>query len=128
MTVEHDLLARAEQNLATAALAAEQNPDAAATLAYYAAFYAVSAALHRLGRSFKTHNGVRAALRTDLVRAGKLPVELAEEYDRLIDARDIGSYGVGQHVSVHEAQDAVTAARRVVDAVRPLLPALAPPG
>ena len=40
---------------------------------YYAAFYAVSAALAKEGKSYGKHRAVRAALHRGFVRTGKIP-------------------------------------------------------
>ena len=46
------------------------SPDAAASRAYYAAFYAVSALLALGGRTFKKHSALEAAVHRDLVKPG----------------------------------------------------------
>jgi len=59
---------------------------------YYAAFYAVSAALLNRGTSFKKHTGVRAAFHREFIKAGLLDTEWAKFYDRLFEDRQEGDY------------------------------------
>ncbi len=46
------------------------SPDAAASRAYYAAFYAVSALFALEGRTFRKHSALEAAVHHDLVKMG----------------------------------------------------------
>jgi uncharacterized protein (UPF0332 family) len=59
---------------------------------YYAAFYAVSAALLERQRSFRKHSGVRAAFHREFIRTGLLDVEWGKFYDRLFEDRQEGDY------------------------------------
>ncbi|MCF8242530.1 MAG: HEPN domain-containing protein [Melioribacteraceae bacterium] len=59
---------------------------------YYAAFYAVSAALLERGASFKKHSGVRSAFHREFIKSGLLKVEWAKFYDRLFEDRQEGDY------------------------------------
>lgn len=60
--------------------------------AYYALFYAASAALLERHREFKKHAGVRAAFHRELIKPGQLPREYGELYDRLFRSRQYGDY------------------------------------
>ncbi len=62
-----DLWARALQALHTANSTAATDPDAAASRAYYAAFYAVSAMLALEGKTFSRHSALEVAVHRDLV-------------------------------------------------------------
>lgn len=124
MTVFADFWERARRTLATAQRDAALDPDSAASRAYYAAFYAVSAALAKEGRTFRSHGGLEAALHADLVRTRRVPQQVSFDYTKLVQARHVGDYGGGLHVAVEEAQAAVEAARRVLDAVLRLHPDL----
>jgi len=59
---------------------------------YYAAFYAVSAALLERQRSFRKHSGVRAAFHRDFIRTSLLEVEWGKFSDRLFEDRQEGDY------------------------------------
>jgi uncharacterized protein len=72
-----DLWRRARQALETAGLLADRDPDAAASRAYYAAFYAVSALLAFDQRSFRKHSAVERAVHRDLVKNGIWSSEVA---------------------------------------------------
>jgi uncharacterized protein (UPF0332 family) len=58
---------RARRALATARRDLPADPDAAASRAYYAAFYAVSALFAAEGKSFRKHSAVETAVHRDLV-------------------------------------------------------------
>jgi uncharacterized protein (UPF0332 family) len=113
-----DWLARASRSLASAELLLGSDPDSAASRAYYAAFYAVSALFSAEGRSFRKHSAAESAVHRDLVRSGRWGRELGEAYTRLQQRRLTGDHGGYLHVTVDEATEAVAAARRIIDAVR----------
>ncbi|HUP49477.1 MAG TPA: HEPN domain-containing protein [Thermoanaerobaculia bacterium] len=113
-----DWLTRADQALGSAELLADSDPDASASRAYYAAFYAVSALFSAEGRSFRKHSALEAAVHRDLVRAGRWPPDLGEAYTRLQLRRITGDYGGELHVNRDDARDAIEAARQIVQEVR----------
>ncbi len=59
---------------------------------YYAAFYAVSAALLDRQTSFKKHSGVRAAFHREFVKNGMLDSNWGKFYDQLFEDRQEGDY------------------------------------
>lgn len=59
---------------------------------YYAAFYAVSAALLERGASFKKHSGVRSAFHREFIKSGTLNTEWSKFYDRLFEDRQESDY------------------------------------
>lgn len=113
-----DLWSRALQALRTAKSNLAIDPDAAASRAYYAAFYAVSALFALQGKTFSKHSALRGAIHRDLIKAGHWPVERGEDYSLLLKLRDTGDYGGGIHVSDDEAAEALEAARRILQAVQ----------
>lgn len=127
MTVPLDFWHRALASLGTAEREAALDPDASASRAYYAAFYAVSAAFAKEGRTFQSHGGVESALHTDLVRTSRIPRDVGTDFSDLVRVRHRGDYGGGLRVTVEEARAAVEAARRVLDTVLVLCPDLEPP-
>lgn len=54
---------------------------------YYAAFYAVSAALLERNIAFNRHSAVRSALHSELIRSGELAKEWGRVYERLFEDR-----------------------------------------
>ena len=113
---------RAGDSLRGARLLLDQLPDLAASRAYYAAFYAVSAWLTLQGREFRRHTAVEAAVHRDLVHEGLWPDRLGEEYSRLVRLRHTGDYGVEQHVEPDAALRAINVAADIVEAVAQLAP------
>lgn len=59
---------------------------------YYAAFYAVSAALLERDTSFKKHSGVRSAFHREFIKSGTLNTEWSKFYDRLFEDRQESDY------------------------------------
>jgi len=59
---------------------------------YYAAFYAVSAALLERKFQFVKHSGVRAMFHREFVKTGLLDVKWGKLYDRLFEDRQEGDY------------------------------------
>ena len=123
----HDLWLRAVRSYKTASKLVEEDPDAAASRAYYAAFYAVPALLALQGKTFTQHRAVEAAVHRDLVQAQTWSVELGAAFSWLVRLRRTGDYGGSMHVSPDEAQEAVDKARSILQAVRTTSPAPFPP-
>lgn len=59
---------------------------------YYAAFYAVSAALLDRSLSFKKHSGVRSTFHREFIKTGFLDTEWGKFYDRVFEDRQEGDY------------------------------------
>jgi len=96
------LWGRATEALLAAKQVLSVSPDAAASRAYYAAFYAVSAFFALQGRRFKKHSALEAAVHRDLVGTGLWPAELGQRFSDLVAARKAGDYGEDTHVSKQE--------------------------
>jgi len=99
-----------------------EDPDAAASRAYYAAFYAVSALFALQGKTFTKHRAVEAAVHRDLVKPGTWSRDLGGDFSELVRLRRTGDYGGRSHVSLDEAQEAVNKARRIVQTIRDTTP------
>jgi uncharacterized protein (UPF0332 family) len=112
-----DLWQRAVEALRTSGVLLEVSPDAAASRAHYAAFYAVSALFAAEGITFKRHSAVEAAVHRDLVRSGRWDAELGASYTKLFGLRQTGDYGGGKHVTVEDARQGLEAATAIVAAV-----------
>lgn len=113
-----ELWSRAVQAYRTARVLVETDPDAAASRAYYAAFYAVSALFALEGKSFTRHSALEIAINRELVKAGSWSLELGKMYSFLLKLRATGDYGGEVHVGPQEAAQAVAGSCLILQAVR----------
>ena len=113
-----ELWNRAVRSLETSAKLVGDDPDAAASRAYYAAFYAVSALFALQGRTFTKHRAVETAVHRDLVKPGIWITDLGEDFSELARLRKTGDYGGRVHVLPDEAEGAINKARRILQAVQ----------
>jgi len=115
-------LERATQSLEAAKeLAARGYHDIAASRAYYAAFYAATAALLQEGLELSKHSGVIASVHQRLVKTGKLDKEQGKGLNWLFDLRNVGDYGITAHVSSHDALRAIQVAEDFLCFIQSLL-------
>ncbi len=91
--------------------------NSAASRAYYAAFYSVSALFASEGKTFKKHSGIISAVHHDLVHTGRFSVDFGKDYATLEKIRNIGDYGGGIHVTEEEAKTAVKQAHHIIKQV-----------
>jgi len=112
-----DFWGRAVDALRVAEHDLDLSPDAAASRAYYAAFYAVSAHFALEGRSYVKHSAVEVAVHRDLVKAGYWGTDLGRGYSLLVQLRTRGDYGGGRHVSLEEGAEAIRMASRIMGKV-----------
>ena len=115
-----DLWQRTVQALATAQSLSTSDPDAAASRAYYAAFYAVSAWFTMSGTTFTRHSAVEAAVHRDLIKTGLSAADTGKAYSFLHNLRSTADYGGRMHVSSEEATEAVASAGLIVSEIRRL--------
>lgn len=84
---------KAEESLASTQREVEAGALAyAMNRIYYAAFYAVSAALLDRQTSFKKHSGVRAVFHREFIKNGMLDSNWGKFYDQLFEDRQEGDY------------------------------------
>ena len=115
-------LERAEQSIRAAQeLTAGDFYDFAASRAYYAAFYAATAALLGQGLDLSKHSGVIAAIHQRFIKTGKLSKDQGKELNWLFELRNVGDYGVTVHVSQPDAARAIQAADSFLQAIKSLL-------
>ena len=115
-------LERAEQSIqADKGLTASGFCDFAASRAYYAAFYAATAALLNEGLEFSKHSGVIASVHQRLVKTGRLDTEQGKQLNWLFELRNVGDYGVTVHVSQHDAERAIQVAESFLRVIKSLL-------
>ena len=112
-----DLWERAKKALAVAEAVSTLDPDSAASRAYYAAFYAVSARFVLEGKTFRKHSAVEAAVHRDLVKTGIWPTELGQGYSKLSETRSVGDYGELEHVSEGDSAEAIQLAGNILTAI-----------
>jgi uncharacterized protein (UPF0332 family) len=112
-----DLWERAKKALAVARAVSGLDPDSAASRAYYAAFYAVSARFALEEKTFRRHSAVEAAVHRDLVKGGVWPAERGQAYSHLSEVRSIGDYGEMEHVSETNASAAIGIASEILAAI-----------
>jgi uncharacterized protein (UPF0332 family) len=124
ITRASDLWERAKKSLAVAKAALTLDPDSAASRAYYAAFYAVSARFALEGKAFRKHSAVEAAVHRDLVKAGIWPTKLGQGYSQLSETRSIGDYGELEHVSEANSAEAIKIADEILSAIASEHPAV----
>jgi uncharacterized protein (UPF0332 family) len=113
---------RALQAYQTATTLVETDPDAAASRAYYAAFYAVSALFALEGKSFTRHSALEIAINRELVKSGRWSPELGKMYSFILKLRSTGDYGGEAHVFPGEAKEAVAGCLQVLHAVHDVAP------
>ena len=113
---------RAEQSIAAARkLALDGYFDFAASRAYFGAFYAATALLLNDGLEFGKHSGVIASIHQRFVKAGRLEKDLGKDLNWLFELRGVGDYGVSIHVPQRDAEKAIAAADRFLNAARALI-------
>ena len=95
--------------------------DAAVSRAYYAVFHAATALLASIGRSVKTHDGLRAAVAEHFVRPGVLPPKFGRLLARSAADRNDADYNAAASFASEDAQEAIDGARELLEAVRMLL-------
>ncbi len=115
---------RAGKALDSAGQLLEDDPDSAASRAYYAAFHALTALFALRGQTFQKHSSLRAALHRDLVRTGLLDSVVGRDYDFLMDLRETGDYGGLAQVPAESARLAVEKAAGFIAAMSQACPEL----
>jgi uncharacterized protein (UPF0332 family) len=88
---------------------------------YYAAFYAVSAALAKAGREYGKHTAVRAALHRDYVKSGQIPFNCGKTYDRLFDDRQEGDYAPKTSFKEEEIEQLLKETRTFLDLFKKII-------
>ena len=94
-----------EANESAAVLLEHRHYAACVNRLYYAAFYALSAALAKRGLSYGKHSAVRASMHRDFVKTGLLSAEAGMIYNRLFEWRQKADYEVLLKVDEFMARD-----------------------
>ncbi len=121
-------LQRADESLGAARILVESGfHDDASSRAYYAVFYAATAALLAEGARFSKHTGVINGVNRRLVKTGRLSAELGRELNWLFELRLVSDYGETRHVPPDESKRALEVAERLVQALKNLAEVSSPP-
>ena len=99
--------------------------DFAASRAYYAAFYAMEAALLAEGVTCSTHGGVIASFSQRFIKTTILPLEFGAKTARLFRERQIGDYEFDVSVTRPDAEQDLESAVALVGAIEDRLRATA---
>lgn len=107
------LFAKAHRMLKTARLSLyDGDPESAINRAYYAAFYAATAALLSVGETPKTHSGIHNRFYRHFVRSGRLASEVGDTLKEAFNLRQRADY---EAVSIF---DEAAAAHLIADVQR----------
>lgn len=96
----------------------------AANRLYYAAFYAVSAALLERQLTFKKHSGVRAAFHRQFIKTGLLDVTWGKLYDQLFEDRAEADYIALVSFDQEYVEAQLDRCAELLNALRPLVHSL----
>jgi len=113
---------KAEESLASAQRELEAKAYTfAVNRLYYAAFYAVSAALLERNLTFKRHSGVRTAFHREFIKPGLVDVEWGKFYDQLFEDRQEGDYVALVSFNEEYVQSQLTRCTHFLEALCPLI-------
>ena len=116
------LLAKAHRTLKTARLSLNDGDAASAVnRAYYAAFYAATAALLAVGETPKTHSGTHHRFHLHYVASGLLAKHVGKTLDFAYELRQRADYEALTDFDEAAAADLIADAQRFVEAVEALM-------
>lgn len=116
---------KAEESLASAQRELEAGAYTfAMNRLYYAAFYAVSAALLERQLSFVKHTGVRATFHREFIKTGLLDMNWGKFYDQLFEDRQEGDYVALIAFDQEYVEAQLVRCTQFLDELRPLLSSL----
>ncbi|MBN1420809.1 MAG: HEPN domain-containing protein [Planctomycetes bacterium] len=115
---------RARSCLLSAGSLVENDPDSAASRAYYAVFHGVTAFFALRGQAFSKHTAVRASFHRDLIRTGLLDGQRGRDYDFLLDLRETADYGGITRATPDTARSALEKAQALLAALSRICPEL----
>jgi uncharacterized protein (UPF0332 family) len=95
--------------------------DFSTSRAYYAVFYAATALLLGADLESSKHSGVLALIHQHFVKTGRLDSTHGKAMNWLFELRGVADYGVTEHVSSAQAEEAVTSAEAFLAAAKLLL-------
>jgi uncharacterized protein (UPF0332 family) len=95
----------------------------AVSRAYYAVFHAASALLASIGRTVRTHDGLRAAVAQHFVKPGHLSPKYSRVLARIAADRNDADYGAVTVMRAEDAEETLGEAEDFVAAVETYLAA-----
>lgn len=95
----------------------------AVSRAYYAVFHAACALLAAIGRTVRTHDGLRAAFAQHFVKPGKLDPKYSRLLARIAADRNDADYGAIATFQPADSEQTLRQAEEFVDAVEAYLSA-----
>src|SRR4051794_12982804 len=117
-------IAKALRLLAAAELLAQHGfHEDAVSRAYYAVFHAGCALLASIGRTVRTHDGLRAAVGEHFIRPGALDARFARILARTAADRNDADYNSASMFRPEDAADAIRGAKDFLAAVEASLTA-----
>ncbi len=115
-------LARARTSLEAARLLGDAGLAAdAVSRAYYAIFHAASALVASIGRSARTHEGLRALVGEHFIRTGLLAPEHGRTLSRIAGDRNDADYNVAAVFTRADVDEDIARATTFVEAVARLV-------
>lgn len=93
----------------------------AVSRAYYAVFHASCALLASIGRTVRTHDGLRAAVAEHFVRPGKLPARFGRLLARAAADRNDADYNSAATFGANDSAEAIEGASEALAAVEAAL-------
>jgi uncharacterized protein (UPF0332 family) len=118
-------LAGARSSLESARLLAGAGLGAdAVSRAYYAIFHAASALVASIGRTARTHDGLRALIGEHFIRAGMLGPEHGRALSRIAGDRNDADYNVAAVFTGADVEEDIARASSFVEAAAVIVAAL----
>jgi hypothetical protein len=109
-------LARARTSLQAARVLADAGLGAdSVSRAYYAIFHAASALVASIGRTARTHDGLRALVGEHFIRAGLLGSEHGRTLSRIAGDRNDADYNVAATFSIADVEEDIARATALVE-------------
>ena len=98
-----------------------EDADNAISRAYYAAFYAATAALNEVNLATKSHKGTHKLFYREYIDSGKIDSHHNQAFSRLFQNRQVADYTFGTTFGPKAATDVIQQAEVFVEAVAALL-------
>jgi uncharacterized protein (UPF0332 family) len=95
--------------------------DFAVNRSYYACYYAASAALMKLGKTFVKHSGLRGAIHKDLAKPGRIEPRWGKVFDRAFANRHSADYMVMSEFEREQVDDLINESHGFVQEMALLL-------
>ncbi|NJN94840.1 MAG: HEPN domain-containing protein [Anaerolineales bacterium] len=112
------MIQKASRSLAAASqLVVTGDYDFASSRAYYAAFYAMQAALLTKNLTPAKHAGAIRAFSQHFIKTGVFPTEFNQSISRLFRNRQTGDYALGLSINEDKARQDIQTAESVVEAI-----------